>query len=957
MDNEHARCAEKRGPKQTMISGTALFAVTMQDAYGNVPFLWPYIHQGAPWLMGNWRRLLFTVLTLVARLVDGLYEAVQVISGMRLFEYFSDRSNADLASLFALEDTVLAWALPLLGVAVTAAGLLFILNQAKQAKAAVGAVIVALAIVFLQPFLFAQLNEFTKSAVAEISPGSPIGAEILAKGTVRVSMSYIKKDLYTQADYYASKSVDNQNIYHLDAGETIPYLTSVDLNGLQAAAKTSVWTGFKSLLGITDENAWDTYVVEVMGSYDQDAAEHGLDNSAWPFKYGLVSYLYNNEGTSGIATTRPFQMGSLTSIEGLREGVFRYDFKFFELLSVLAIILFTLFSTLVKLARVTFELIFKRIILPSIAATDLGSGRWKILIGDIVASYLIFIVNMLLLNLFIPIATTIATSGGMFAATQPLGGFIPKLAVQLGLALMVMDGPEVIKKLFGVDSGVNGPFGPLVAARLVAGTTKWAGRQVKNGYNLADSAVTNLTGRTIRPFQATHQRADAIKRARSGEGGAEARVTHVMGEASKKYGQAYQESMNKQKDLLGETYREADPVGKAKLDQTMHENAARAGKRAELGYLNAYTVGMPHLKRDVEAAQAAQEKREQNDTTRMAQAPYDPETKLKAATETERQKQASARATEGMPTAQLEQNARIRQENQSIQSTVDNARGIEQRGLTAQEEARASDIKATVQSEESEGTLYTMAQEAYRGKRSAWDEIKTTQDTGQAQDAFASQETQNGPNSYDAQHLKNLTSLYEPVPQENDHSLTRNAVNPDMAVLETPRTEPTVHAPQATRDIENEQMIGNEQMVGFKQEKPSLEKSAQGYEATADAPTVKTLGSKPESQERVDLESAGPKTFTHHAPPPREGENETMDTRSARSPRSVTPSERSAAFAPYQKPAPQAEGQISPGEVRPRVDGTRTETNQVSADARTHAPTPFEQSKRKKRPQGKKRKP
>lgn len=123
---------------------------------------------------------------------------------------------------------------------------------------------------------------------------------------------------------------------------------------------------------------------------------------------------------------------------------------------MLAVAICLIFSG-IKIATTLFEIMFAQLITPFIIATDLnGSGRAKKAIQNMLLSNIILMIVVILLRIYIAVIWGIKGSeyGSNFAVM---------LIVIIAGAKFVIDGPEVLTKLFGIDAGVKSGAATMMA--------------------------------------------------------------------------------------------------------------------------------------------------------------------------------------------------------------------------------------------------------------------------------------------------------------------------------------------------------------------------------------------------------------------------------------------------------------------------------------------------------------
>ena len=123
---------------------------------------------------------------------------------------------------------------------------------------------------------------------------------------------------------------------------------------------------------------------------------------------------------------------------------------------MLAVAICLIFSG-IKIATTLFEIMFAQLITPFIIATDLnGSGRAKKAIQNMLLSNIILMIVVILLRIYIAVIWGVKSSdyGDNFAVM---------LIVIIAGAKFVIDGPEILTKLFGIDAGVKSGAATMMA--------------------------------------------------------------------------------------------------------------------------------------------------------------------------------------------------------------------------------------------------------------------------------------------------------------------------------------------------------------------------------------------------------------------------------------------------------------------------------------------------------------
>ncbi|MCP3763732.1 hypothetical protein NLX67_15260 [Domibacillus sp. A3M-37] len=160
-----------------------------------------------------------------------------------------------------------------------------------------------------------------------------------------------------------------------------------------------------------------------------------------------------------------FDQGGLTDWNN--EYYYRFAPDWFTILVTLCVMGFTLFSISYKLARLAFELIFNYILVTLVAPADLHDGqKTKKIIQSILNTFLVIILIFLSMKLYI--------IGTAYLADN-FEGLVYIIAL-IGFSVALLDGPNMVERLFGIDAGLKGGLG-LLAGTYAAGkmATNFAG--------------------------------------------------------------------------------------------------------------------------------------------------------------------------------------------------------------------------------------------------------------------------------------------------------------------------------------------------------------------------------------------------------------------------------------------------------------------------------------------------
>ena len=142
-------------------------------------------------------------------------------------------------------------------------------------------------------------------------------------------------------------------------------------------------------------------------------------------------------------------VAGLSKINGLfkwDDEYYRFSINFFTIICTLSITAFVLIFTAVKIVKLSIELAFSKIMTTFVAVADLSSGqKLRQSINGIVSIFVSILATTLMLKLYI-LATAFFTNRLNSVAT---------ILAMFGAAIFVIDGPNYIEKIFGVDAGLS----------------------------------------------------------------------------------------------------------------------------------------------------------------------------------------------------------------------------------------------------------------------------------------------------------------------------------------------------------------------------------------------------------------------------------------------------------------------------------------------------------------------
>ncbi|MED4672387.1 hypothetical protein C7B90_10865, partial [Lysinibacillus fusiformis] len=162
------------------------------------------------------------------------------------------------------------------------------------------------------------------------------------------------------------------------------------------------------------------------------------------------------------------------------EYYYRYNFNWFTIIVSLLVMGFTLFTITLKLAKLSYEIAFNQILAMIIAPTDIHDGaKTKKILQNILNMFIVIIFIFLSMRLYII---------GLEYLTNNFEG-IAYLILLIGFSMALIDGPNIVERLYGIDAGIKSGWGALAGGLALA---KVGSSIATGGYKGASNVMKNL---------------------------------------------------------------------------------------------------------------------------------------------------------------------------------------------------------------------------------------------------------------------------------------------------------------------------------------------------------------------------------------------------------------------------------------------------------------------------------
>lgn len=283
-----------------------------------------------------------------------------------------------------------------------------------------------------------------------------------------------------QADRFATQAIDaidNSDGMGTTASkivkDNITDLALLDVNGWETIE-------LEESNQISEENILNINITEpIKDDFKLQNEESVSDIGQIVLKNGLT---YNDSGSPEL---EELENGWFTMFE---QHYYRWSWDFWNAFLTLGIVGVVLVTVSIKMAKLFFELAFNYALASLVAPSDMHNGqKMKQVIQNILSIFIVMIMIFLSMKIYL-------IGAGWIGET--FDGVV-YLVAMMGFAMAVIDGPNIVERLFGIDSGVKSGWsavaGTYALARGATGTVKGASDVAK----VMGRSASNVTGKTV----------------------------------------------------------------------------------------------------------------------------------------------------------------------------------------------------------------------------------------------------------------------------------------------------------------------------------------------------------------------------------------------------------------------------------------------------------------------------
>lgn len=340
------------------------------------------------------RYIFFSIIKLLNIVLDGMENATSELFFVNKF------ANSEKVRLFISNYKFVFWVLFVIGIAIIGYKVMF--SKTKKGEDLIINILIAILILTSMSFLTEKISKITTTGVDAIEGnfGDYISTE---KGKMSYGEEIISVNL-TDVVYLDKKGF---NVKNGDKKNNIKSPKNIEIN-------EKIDTSSKLMKNSKFKDVYEKKIIK--GENGEDILEDTDNNIVMD-----------------------------------DEGYFRYNIDWIPLLITTLVITLTLILTSLKLGVLMYELAFHQFLAMLVAPIDIADGqKTKKIIEGIINIFIVVILISGLLKIymmFIP-----------FVSNRNNFSLIPGLILMIAGSKAVIDGPNIIERIFGIDAGVQSMF-------------------------------------------------------------------------------------------------------------------------------------------------------------------------------------------------------------------------------------------------------------------------------------------------------------------------------------------------------------------------------------------------------------------------------------------------------------------------------------------------------------------
>lgn len=336
-------------------------------------------------------------------------------------------------------------------------GFQFMMNKVEKRNEIILNVVLALCFIVVIPDLMVSMGKVTEVGINQINPEKTKLSSQLIKSNVADLRYYAEKDFKVSNKKNGDEYLPPQPMSIEDSR-----IGTTDFTyGNRLSEKSLPYISFAQKLDISE---------------DGEAEKWGkkLDDNH-KFSYEVLSNKLDATGNGDEFEVIELRKNQIPLSKLGQESYYRYHVNWGVLIFSLLVTSFAMIITIIKIGRAAFDLAFHQIFGMFVAATDLTGGqRTKKVLVEMANTFGIIFIMTLLLRIFILYSSW---ANGLKGS---IGG-VGVLLLLIAGAWALIDAPDIVARMMGIDAGLRSGYGALMGAYAGAKMAGGAGKAVGKG--------------------------------------------------------------------------------------------------------------------------------------------------------------------------------------------------------------------------------------------------------------------------------------------------------------------------------------------------------------------------------------------------------------------------------------------------------------------------------------------
>lgn len=407
------------------------------------------------------------IMLLLAKIVDYLENGVDTLLGQNHFYEQSGVKN--------LMDTLTPYAFGLFFISLIVIGFQFMWNKIDNRAELIMNIVLAVSVIILVPKMFSVLDEVLQWGLDGISGDHSISEEVIQTNVADLKLYVDKK--FNYADEDDNNYAGDEDILPRPTSRNDIAVGTTDFTNGNLLEGTNISVTEK--LDIQADEGWFPWTTE---EWVKDLKNNNT------IGYNFLQYKSVPTADGSTLKLKKLAKNAVPATKIGQEAYYRYNLNWGTIFATLVILGFVLAITVVKVARVMYELAFHGIAVMFVAGSDINGGqRIKKMITEIVSSFAVLFVMVLILKLY-----TYFTSWALEIKSDI--GWLPYILVMIAGAWAVIDAPDIVTRILGIDAGLRSGWQAMAGAYAGSKTAGSIGKGAGKGIAGIGSGVAGSRG-------------------------------------------------------------------------------------------------------------------------------------------------------------------------------------------------------------------------------------------------------------------------------------------------------------------------------------------------------------------------------------------------------------------------------------------------------------------------------